>query len=150
VAVLAVQRQPAVTPLRLTLPGDVGSLAGLRASLRSWLADAGLESAEAFEITVACNEAAANAMEHSSTADGRVDLEVELVEGEILVRVWDRGRWRPDPPQPARGRGIRLMRSFMRTVDIRRGTEGTEVRMRRPVGWMAPPPGPDRATVEIG
>jgi anti-sigma regulatory factor (Ser/Thr protein kinase) len=60
-----------------------------------------------------------------------VEIEAAFSDDEVEVVVRDRGRWRP--PRGEGGRGIDLMRACMASVEIEQGSEGTVVRMRRPV-----------------
>lgn len=53
-------------------------------------------------------------------------------DGRLLATVTDHGRWRPPPRESDyRGRGLRLMRSLMETVDVHRADRGTTVTMSK-------------------
>ncbi len=134
VAVLALRPLPLEsTRLALRLPANPSSLGQLRKTLRRWLAGAGLEQDIAFEITTACNEACANAIEHAyGPGDASVSFEARLDGDSVAVTVRDTGCWRA--PSPAhKGFGLTVMRSLMESVDLRSGPEGTTVLMRRRV-----------------
>jgi PAS domain S-box-containing protein len=128
--------------LSLSLPGEMEGLSSLRAMLRRWLAENAAEPDEVAAVTMATNEAVENAIEHGhrlSPEPFHVDLEV--VDGEVVVTVKDRGRWQNnrrakrgnvkklDPSE--RGRGIKLMEAFMDDVDVVKGSAGTTVVLRR-------------------
>jgi serine phosphatase RsbU (regulator of sigma subunit)/anti-sigma regulatory factor (Ser/Thr protein kinase) len=118
----------------LEMPGGTRGLAGLRATLRRWLAASDAAADEIEDITIAVNEAVQNAIEHGHAASPR-PFEVELWrdEEEIVVTVRDRGRWR-EGSAAGRGRGIPLMRALMTDVVIDRGPSGTTVTLRRRLG----------------
>lgn len=118
--------------LRLRLPAAACQLARMRVAATEWLARAGATEVEQREITVAVNEAAANAIEH---AYGLVDAEF-VVEAdrsgdvvEFVVR--DFGQWRTRRDSGGRGRGLDLAGALMDAVEVNPGSEGTVVRLRR-------------------
>ena len=107
-------------------------LAPLRHALRSWLERIGMDEDVAYDVVLAASEACANAIEHPLERRSRfVDVEALLVEGAVQVRVHDSGRWREPGPPRLRGRGLRLIESFMDDVRIDQAAEGTVVVMRR-------------------
>jgi len=107
-------------------------LSALRASLRTWLADAGATASEAGDVLVAVGEACANAIEHAGiTPDSTVDVRGQLVGCEVVLRVRDRGVWRPAEQRSERGHGLRLMRVLMDTIHISSTDDGTRVELRR-------------------
>ena len=131
VAVLVAQVQPLPDRLTTRWPADADALGGLRHLLRRWLASHGATENEIYDITVAVQEAAANAVEHAyapGTAAFSVDAHNEG--GEIVVTVTDRGRWREARGQN-RGRGFPLMRGLMESVDVQPAEHGTSVVLRR-------------------
>ena len=65
VAVLVAQIQPLPERLSTRWPADADALGGLRHLLRRWLAGHGAGPDETYDITVAVQEAAANAVEHA-------------------------------------------------------------------------------------
>ena len=115
-------------------PPTSGSLAGVRGLLRRWLRDRGANRDEVYDITVACQEACANAVEHAYRP-GRASfaLEAELDAGLVRLTVSDSGRWRP-PRGTNRGRGLLLMEALMDAVDVRHGESGTVVVLERRLG----------------
>jgi anti-sigma regulatory factor (Ser/Thr protein kinase) len=121
--------------LRLALPAEPATLAGVRRVLGRWLEQVDADRQESYEIVLACNEAFANAIEHAyGPSDGSVEMEASLLDGAVSVTVRDHGRWR-EPRGENRGRGLALMEEIMDTVDVTKGDrEGTEVRMLRKLG----------------
>jgi anti-sigma regulatory factor (Ser/Thr protein kinase) len=106
----------------------------MRPLLRRWLGKWGAGPDEIYDITVAVQEASANAIEHAY-GPGRATFDVEAVHtaGVITVCVRDRGRWR-DPRGTHRGRGLSMMRALMEHVDVQQTEHGTTVIMRRTLG----------------
>jgi anti-sigma regulatory factor (Ser/Thr protein kinase) len=131
VAVLAARLLPLPERLQTTWPAQAETLAGMRPLLRRWLAHWGAGADEIYDITVAVQEASANAIEHAY-GPGRATFEVEAVhDGRVItVCVRDRGRWRA-PRGTHRGRGLSMMRALMESVDVQQGDHGTTVVMRR-------------------
>ena len=120
-------------------------LGALRGDLRTWLARAGATASEAGDILIAVGEACANAIEHAGAGtSAAIDVRGRLVGREVVVRVRDRGAWRPSDPQPERGHGLRLMRVLMDHIDIARAGDGTRVELRRHLSSRAALGGPAR------
>lgn len=124
--------------VRMTCLADPASLLGLRRTVQRWLGESGAGEQECFEVTVACSEAATNAIEHAY-GPGRGYYEVDLTRtGEDLtLRVRDWGSWRP-PRGQDRGRGTMLMRSLMDEAHVVHGAQGTVVTLRRTLLPPAP------------
>jgi anti-anti-sigma factor len=107
-------------------------LGALRGDLRAWLADAGATPSETGDVLIAVGEACANAIEHAGARIGSpIDVRGQLVGREVVLRVRDRGSWRPSEPQSGRGHGLRLMRVLMDGLEIASGETGTRVELRR-------------------
>jgi serine phosphatase RsbU (regulator of sigma subunit)/anti-sigma regulatory factor (Ser/Thr protein kinase) len=131
VAVLVAHLQPLPEKLTTRWPAEADALGGLRHLLRRWLAGHGAASDEIYDITVAVQEAAANAVEHAyAPGMAAFAVDAEHAEGEIIVTVTDRGRWREARGQN-RGRGLPLMRGLMESVDVVPAEGGTSVVLRR-------------------
>jgi anti-sigma regulatory factor (Ser/Thr protein kinase) len=132
---LLVARTVPVDPRRLELSlGAVpGSLAPLRRALARWLDANAVAPKVAYDIVLAVNESATNAIEHAY-GPGSANFDFEAVRDgdavELVVR--DSGNWRPARGEH-RGRGLSVMRATMDSVDVDRGTAGSEVRLRRVV-----------------
>jgi anti-sigma regulatory factor (Ser/Thr protein kinase)/putative methionine-R-sulfoxide reductase with GAF domain len=131
VAVIAVRNDPVPAVLELELPGSSAMLAPLRRTLARWLGEQDLDGEVASEITIAVTEAAANAVEHAyGPSRGKFKVHAENTDGGIEVRVSDQGRWR-SPRGQNRGRGLRIIKAAMTSLDVRTDHDGTEIIMRR-------------------
>ena len=138
VAVFVAHLLPLGDRLRTSWPAEPEALADVRHLLRRWLQRHGAGADETYDITVACQEACANAVEHAyAPGPAGFDLEAEHAEGEIRLTVRDRGHWR-DARGVHRGRGLPIMKALMDTVDIQHGPGGTAVQMRRALGARTP------------
>jgi GAF domain-containing protein/anti-sigma regulatory factor (Ser/Thr protein kinase) len=117
---------------RSAWPADAGALRVLRQSLRRWLGKWGADDDEIYDITVAVQEASANAVEHAY-APGSAAFEVDARHeaGTITVVVHDHGQWRDARGGAQRGRGLPIMESLMESVDVERTESGTTVRLSR-------------------
>jgi serine phosphatase RsbU (regulator of sigma subunit)/anti-sigma regulatory factor (Ser/Thr protein kinase) len=120
-----------------TWPANRESLVSVRRLLRRWLTALGAGPDEVYDITVAAQEACANAVEHAYRP-GPQEFSIEAVceHGRIRVVIRDTGRWRP-PRGTNRGRGLLLMSELMDSVDVRHTDEGTEVVLERALGREA-------------
>jgi anti-sigma regulatory factor (Ser/Thr protein kinase) len=115
-------------------PAEKDALAGVRQVLRRWLFAHGASDDEAFDITVASQEACANAVEHAYGPGRRsFSLEATIAGDRVRVAVSDYGHWRP-PRGANRGRGLPLMRALMESVDVQRSDTGTVVVLERTLG----------------
>ena len=131
VAVIAIQNSPVPDELVLEMPAEPHVLAEVRRALRRWLRHHGADHDQATEITLAANEACANAIEHAySPAPARFTLRARAHDGEVTVAVRDGGRWR-EPRGRDRGRGLTIMKKAMDDVEITSSSGGTEIVMRR-------------------
>jgi serine phosphatase RsbU (regulator of sigma subunit)/anti-sigma regulatory factor (Ser/Thr protein kinase) len=135
VAFIAARLPPVHDRLETEWAATPASLAAIRTLLRRWLRAKGASDAEVYDITVASQEACANAIEHAY-GPGRSGFTLlgELVDGEVRLTVRDRGRWR-EARGEHRGRGLSLMRALMEQVDVRAAEGGgTEVVLVRRLG----------------
>jgi serine phosphatase RsbU (regulator of sigma subunit)/anti-sigma regulatory factor (Ser/Thr protein kinase) len=135
VALLALQRtEPCAEPLSLRLPATSQTLRSLRRSLRTWLQAAGADPDEVYDLTLAANEAAANAVEHAyGPVEAHYEVDATVTSGVVEIEVRDFGRWRPSRNSD-RGRGLPLMEGLTDELIVERGDEGTVARMRRRLG----------------
>ncbi|MDX6676540.1 MAG: hypothetical protein QOE31_592 [Solirubrobacteraceae bacterium] len=118
----------------LEVAGDPGALSATRDTVRRWLSESGADGAEMHDITMACNEACQNAIEHAYGLGADLfDVLLERSDAEVTVTVRDRGRWRTTT-SPDRGRGLQLMRELMDVVDVESGETGSTVALRRRLG----------------
>ena len=131
-AAIAVRVTELPDRFRSAWPADASALRVLRQLLRRWLSKWGASSDETYDITVAVQEAAANAVEHAY-APGSAAFEVDASheDGVITVVVQDHGRWRAARGGEQRGRGLPIMRSLMDAVEVEHGDDGTTVQLRR-------------------
>jgi anti-sigma regulatory factor (Ser/Thr protein kinase) len=141
VALMVLRRAPRPSAaLELVSPARPAELSGLRAAVRTWLAAAGADPEEAGDVTLACGEALANAVEHAyrDHEDGRLELRLspDGADG-IVISIRDHGSWRPSAPVRDRGRGLPLMRMLMDSVEVARTEAGTEVVMKRRIRRLA-------------
>lgn len=133
--------------IRLTVNSDPQYLAPIRAMVQETTSLLGLGEAETMEVVLAVQEGCANVIRHCyrDRHDQRIDLELELRDGELTVRIDDYGRF-VDPTR-IRGRdlddvrpgglGVHFMRKVMDEVRYTRnrwgGTTLTMVRrLERP------------------
>jgi PAS domain S-box-containing protein len=131
VAVLVVESL-GTRPLALELAAEPSQLVVLRDELRPWLRSYGLDEATCHEVLVATGEAAANAIEHPHDPQSTVfRVECHVDADELVIRIFDSGRWREQSLPTDRGRGLFFMRELMSDVEIRERDEGTEVVLRR-------------------
>jgi anti-sigma regulatory factor (Ser/Thr protein kinase) len=121
--------------LCIEVPAEAAALAGVRVEVRLWLAAAGARKDEINDLTLACSEACANAVEHpTDRAHNVIRLAGEVTERIVTLTVNDDGQWRPGPPHADRGRGLTIIRALVDSVEILPSRSGTEVRLRRRLG----------------
>jgi anti-sigma regulatory factor (Ser/Thr protein kinase) len=128
VALLAVRPLPVTEHLHLRTPATPGELARIRRALARWLRAADVRAVD--DVVLAVSEAASNAMKHAyGPGGGDVDIRGSLDGDAVVVVIRDFGRWRAEHGGDG-GRGLALMEACMTDVEVERGPEGTEVRMR--------------------
>jgi serine phosphatase RsbU (regulator of sigma subunit)/anti-sigma regulatory factor (Ser/Thr protein kinase) len=132
---IAAARVPEISErLSARWPAEKEALAGVRQILRRWLSAHGATEDETFDITVASQEACANAVEHAYGPGRRTfNIEATYAAGRVRLVIRDEGRWRP-PRGAHRGRGLPLMRALMEHVDVQHTDEGTTVVLERSIG----------------
>jgi anti-sigma regulatory factor (Ser/Thr protein kinase)/putative methionine-R-sulfoxide reductase with GAF domain len=130
-AILALSRTPIPEELHLELAADPTVLARVRRTLRRWLRDRGADEALIAEVTLAVNEACANAIEHAySPAPANFVLSAVMRGDEVIVTVRDTGHWRT-PRGEGRGRGLTIIETAMDGVEVDATSTGTAIVMRR-------------------
>jgi anti-sigma regulatory factor (Ser/Thr protein kinase)/putative methionine-R-sulfoxide reductase with GAF domain len=131
-AVVALENTEIPEVLELHPPARPDALAEIRRSIRRWLRNHDATDEEITEITLAANEACANAVEHAySPAPARFFFTAALRDRMVTITVTDAGSWR-QPRGLDRGRGLRIMDAAMDAVDVREAAQGgTEITMTR-------------------
>jgi serine phosphatase RsbU (regulator of sigma subunit)/anti-sigma regulatory factor (Ser/Thr protein kinase) len=131
IAVVSARLTPLPDLLHLSLPADARVLPPMRHLLRRWLKRWGAGEDEVYDITVAVQEACANAVEHAYAAGpAAFEIRAEHEDGTIVATISDRGGWR-DPRGVNRGRGLPMMEALMDAIDVQRHEQGTAVTLRR-------------------
>jgi anti-sigma regulatory factor (Ser/Thr protein kinase) len=134
VAILSVQTTPVEEELDLQLPADPQVLSRVRRIVRRWLLSKAATENDLAEVTIAVNEACANAIEHAySPLPALFELTAVVEDDQLTVRVRDGGRWR-SPRGTNRGRGLIVMEAAMDSVEVTRTDGGTDVVLRRRLG----------------
>ena len=131
-AALLVVTVPALSdPFKVSLPAEAESITLVRRVMGRWLDEAGASDDEVGEITLACSEACANAIEHAYGPDATsFEVEASSSSDGVTLVVRDTGQWR-EPRGRNRGRGFTLMRGLMDHVEVTRGDDGTAVHLTR-------------------
>src|SRR3954469_5856925 len=131
-AIIALRVSALPEHFRSAWPADVNALRVLRQSLRRWLGTWGADDDEIYDITVAVQEASANAVEHAyAPGSAAFEVEARYADGVISVVVHDHGQWRKARGGEQRGRGLPLMETLMETMEVERSAQGTTVRLSR-------------------
>jgi serine/threonine-protein kinase RsbW len=125
----------AVDDLRLRVPALAAQLRPLRRALTEWAHYTPLRPEQVEALRLACDEAAANVVEHaySGNQTGTLGLDAicRLRRGVVTVTVIDHGQWRPAviDPRSTRGRALLLIRALTDTMQVSTGPTGATVRM---------------------
>jgi signal transduction histidine kinase/CheY-like chemotaxis protein len=120
------------------LPSEASAIPGLRRWLRDWLAEAGVDEDQAYDLLLAACEAATNAVEHAQEpTEPFVDVSAVVADGHVCIAVRDHGQWRERVPSMDRGRGSTLM-SAVGEVTATPSSEGTTVVISSPLRGAAP------------
>jgi serine phosphatase RsbU (regulator of sigma subunit)/anti-sigma regulatory factor (Ser/Thr protein kinase) len=134
-AVLAIRNVPLpVDELELRFPAEPDALLVMRRSLGRWLHACNASARESYELTVACGEACANAIEHAyPPSGGDFTLRALRRNSDVEITVTDFGSWRPRRADEG-GRGVELIRKLVDELEITPGASGTTVTLRRKLG----------------
>jgi serine phosphatase RsbU (regulator of sigma subunit)/DNA-binding response OmpR family regulator/anti-sigma regulatory factor (Ser/Thr protein kinase) len=134
VALLILRTGTSAQALKTTHPATPESLGPARAALGAWLGGFEVTAAERSEITLACNEACMNVVEHAyDGGTGEFAIEGYFDGDTIVMIVRDFGRW-TEVQARGRGRGLKLMEALMDSVQLSFSAQGTIVVMRRTLG----------------
>jgi signal transduction histidine kinase/DNA-binding response OmpR family regulator len=127
-------------PLVLRLPAEAAALGALRARLRRWLDGASIAAGDAADLLLAAGEAASNAIEHPVAAyPHSIVLRADrTADGAARIEIRDHGRWKEQPSEPNRGRGMTIMRAVAGEVGVERSPEGTTITLTRRLGEATP------------
>ncbi len=144
VTLLVVEALPSLGErVSLDVAGDPAALTAARDTVRRWLREAGAQHAEVSDITMACNEACQNAIEHAyDLGADTFSLDLARSGSDVTISVRDGGGWRTSSSTD-RGRGLDLMRALMDDVEVDAGSSGSTVRLNR---RLRPPPRARSAT----
>jgi serine/threonine-protein kinase RsbW len=119
--------------LELTLPARPESVAEIRAAVRQFAAQHGVDRDVLGSVALAVSEAATNAVVHGfvDRAPGVVRTLARTGPDELIVHIADDGRgMQPRVDSPGMGVGLPIIGQLARTLDIRQsGEAGTELRM---------------------
>jgi serine phosphatase RsbU (regulator of sigma subunit)/anti-sigma regulatory factor (Ser/Thr protein kinase) len=130
-AVMVLAAEALADDLEVTMPAEPDSAPLLRRIMRRWFREHGASEIEGEELTMACGEACANAIEHAYPPEARTfRVEAAVEDEEIVIRVRDWGEWRA-PRGAHRGRGMTLMEGLTDSVEVDAGADGTTVTLRR-------------------
>jgi anti-sigma regulatory factor (Ser/Thr protein kinase) len=122
----------------LKVAGDPGALTSTRDTVRRWLDEAGADPVEVHDVTMACNEACQNAIEHAYELGADLfDVVLERVGRDVTVTVRDHGHWKTTK-SPDRGRGLELMRELMDEVELDGSDLGSTIVLRRRLRVASP------------
>ena len=135
VAVLVVKLVGVPDRVDIQVPAEAPALAGLRGRLRRWLTLRGVGEDDREDAILAISEACSNSIEHGyERSEGAIHLTIEHTGDSLQIVVRDRGRWRMrGRATQGRGRGLVIMRSVMRTVDVAADEQGTTVTLGKPL-----------------
>ena len=117
--------------VELEVAGEPGALKATRDTLRLWLSETDATQDEADDITMACNEACENVVEHAyALGDDPFHVVFARAGRDICICVRDHGTWQTTTDSD-RGRGMELMGRLMDDVEVQHGPSGTTVRLRK-------------------
>jgi anti-sigma regulatory factor (Ser/Thr protein kinase) len=138
IAIVVARLAPLPDVLTTSWPADAMVLAPMRHLLRRWLIGQGASNDDTYDITVAVQEACANAVEHAyAPGPAAFVFEAEKRGDAIVATVRDRGGWR-DPRGVNRGRGLPMMHALVDDVQVTRDDSGTTVTLTRALRGSEP------------
>ena len=135
-ALLVVRLTGVPARLEIEIAAEAPMLAALRRRFRRWMSLRGVGEDDREDAILAISEACSNSIEHGyERAEGAIHLTIEHAADTLQIVVRDRGRWRMrGRSAPGRGRGLVIMRSVMRTVDVAADEHGTTITLEKPLG----------------
>jgi anti-sigma regulatory factor (Ser/Thr protein kinase)/putative methionine-R-sulfoxide reductase with GAF domain len=136
-ALLLARAMPLEDTLVARFPAEIESIPVMRRLLARWLDEAGATRADVDDLSLACAEAAANAIEHAyGLAPGIVEIRAWTSNRRVKIAIRDFGNWRA-PRGRHRGRGLLLMEGLADEVEVSRSDEGTTIELSRQLGAAA-------------
>jgi anti-sigma regulatory factor (Ser/Thr protein kinase) len=133
-ALLVIELLPLGPELELTARATTSIVPDLRRTVARWLVSQGCTEDERLDIALATSEAASNAIEHAyGASEATFTVRCERNGDVIRTIVRDTGRWRETKPF-GRGRGLKVMRGLMDSVDVKTGGSGTTVTLTKRIG----------------
>jgi serine/threonine-protein kinase RsbW len=109
-------------------PASAPKLPAVRQKLADCARQAGLDTDVVADLTLACQEAMANVVEHAYGEDGgELEVLATRTETELVVTVADRGRWVDSRGGTGsrRGRGLQMIRMLAHSWHLEAGSRGT-------------------------
>jgi anti-sigma regulatory factor (Ser/Thr protein kinase) len=118
------------------LPADLARVKEARDFADRAALDFGFDLDERYQLKLSMSEAVTNAIQHGSSSEADRIWLAAVAEGDALAfYVRDTGRFVPRVTRgaelPESGRGLEFMRRLMDEVDLRPGSDGTEVRFAK-------------------
>jgi serine/threonine-protein kinase RsbW len=128
--------------MRIAITNEPARVSEARRFVRGFLMDIEASEEDVFEILVAVEEAASNAVRHARPPNGKGTIEIRCfyAPSEFVVKVADHGpgfEYEPDvvedvpDPMASGGRGLFLMNRLMDRVVVEPSEQGTVVTMSR-------------------
>jgi anti-sigma regulatory factor (Ser/Thr protein kinase) len=128
--------------MRLTVPVAAAGVFALRDALRKLCVNNAVDAPVVDEVVLATQEACNNALLHSKTADGTIEVNAVVADRQIRVEVKDQGCGldpgevsvaAPPDPFDAHGRGLLIIDRLMDSLEIIPCCPGTLVRMTKAI-----------------
>jgi PAS domain S-box-containing protein len=132
VVVACCRYAPPIATFEKRIPARADQLAVVRAEIRAWLAERGIESGD---VLIALGEACSNAVEHAypEGVDGDIALSLSDHRHRLSAQVRDFGIWRAiNPGQSHGGRGLSIMNALSWRFERSSGPTGTVISMVLP------------------
>lgn len=128
----------------LAEPETIGEI---RRAIQGWSVRAGLPADLTAELSLACYEAMANAVEHAYAGmrPGPLHVRIGHDDEALVAVVSDQGQWRSSRSDRLHGRGLLLMEGLAKELRLTRTDAGTSVELRWPVPLNGPIPATARA-----
>lgn len=130
-AIVALERKAVPREVRLRVLARPDELSRVRRTVRRWLYEHGAREQDIRDITLAVNEACANAIEHAyGPTPNEFGVHARMEGPVAAIAIRDDGTWRP-PRGTDRGRGLRIIETAMDEVSVGTTSVGTEIILRK-------------------